>query len=81
MIQQEQLNQAINRFSVAIKHVIKTVPTEHIVNHLANTSQQELQQMLSACEQLEEYEMCTPISKALAQKRNLTNSKQQLVAA
>lgn len=71
MVQQEKLNKAINRFSDAIKHVIRTVPTEHIINHLAKTSHIELQQMLVACEQLEEYEMCVPISKALAKSKQL----------
>jgi hypothetical protein len=71
VIHQEQLTEAIKRFSLAIKHVIQTVPKELIVNHLANTPHDELQQMLITCEQLEEYEMCEPISKALAQKKQL----------
>ena len=62
------LNEAIDRFSAAISDVIKTVPQEHIIDHLKKTHSEELQQMLEVCEQLEQYELCNFILKALQQK-------------
>lgn len=61
------LTEAVDRFSTAVKHAIKALPQDSIVNYLANTDI-DLQEILGVAEQMEEYEFCGVIVKALQQK-------------
>ena len=66
-----RLNQALDKFAMAVKLVMKTQSKAHIVDHFAKTPPDELQQILSVCEQLEEYEICDILATAMKQKQQL----------
>lgn len=65
-----RLGVAVDRFSIAIKHAMGALPKESLVEYFAGTSDIDLEEILNVSEQMEEYELCDVIARALKQ-RNL----------
>ncbi|HEY1025377.1 MAG TPA: hypothetical protein VGE26_09455 [Sphingobacteriaceae bacterium] len=62
------LTEAVDRFSTAVQYAIKALPQESIVNYLASTDI-DLHEVLGVAEQMEQYEFCSVIVKAIQQKQ------------
>lgn len=65
-----RLGEAVERFSIAIKHAVGVLPKESLVQYFAYTPDINLQEILNVSEQMEEYELCDVIAQAQKQ-RNL----------
>ncbi|HEY0666751.1 MAG TPA: hypothetical protein VGD22_01165 [Sphingobacteriaceae bacterium] len=63
-----RLGEAVERFSIAIKHAIGVLPKESLVAYFASTQDINLQEILSVSEQMEEYELCDVIARAQKQR-------------
>ena len=63
-----RLGEAVERFSIAIKHAIGVLPKESLVAYFASTQDINLQEILSISEQMEEYELCDVIARAQKQR-------------
>lgn len=72
-----KLGIATDRFSVAIKHALGALPKESIIEYFASTSDIDLEEILSISEQMEEYELCDVIAKALKQRNLFCHSRLQ----
>lgn len=64
----QRLDEALQRFTAAVKHVLETEPKEQVIEHFLQSSPTELQQILKVCEQIEEYEICAVLFKALKEQ-------------
>lgn len=62
------LGEAVNRFSSAVQMAIKQLPQESIITYLTSAGI-DLEEILQVSEQMEEYEFCSVIAKALEQQR------------
>jgi hypothetical protein len=62
------LGEAVNRFSSAVQMAIKQLPQESIIQCLTSAGI-DLEEILQVSEQMEEYEFCSVIAKALEQQR------------
>lgn len=65
---------AIDRFSIAIKHAIRVLPKESIIEYFAASSGINLEEILTVSEQMEEYELCDVLARALKQRNRLSHS-------
>lgn len=63
-----RLGEAVERFSIAIKHAIGALPKESLVAYFASTQDINLQEILIVSEQMEEYELCDVIARAQKQR-------------
>lgn len=68
-----RLGEAVERFSIAIKHAIGVLPKESLVAYFASTQDINLQEILSVSEQMEEYELCDVIARAQKQRISYRN--------
>jgi hypothetical protein len=62
------LGEAVNRFSSAVQMAIRSLPAENIVAYLTSAGI-DLEEILQVSEQMEEYEFCSVIVKALDQQK------------
>ena len=61
----QSITKILTRYSGAIQTAKKTVSDENIVDYLSKMPEKELNEMLTVCEHMEEYEFCSQIYRAL----------------
>jgi hypothetical protein len=76
----QSLTKILTRYSGAIQTAKKTVSDENIIDYLSKLPQSELQEMLTVCEHMEEYEFCAQIFRAL-QIAGFSHTKEEKVLA
>jgi hypothetical protein len=65
MMSYNRLGDAVERFSIAIKHAMGSLPKESLIQYFATSSGINLEEILNISEQMEEYELCDIILQAL----------------
>jgi hypothetical protein len=64
MMSYNTLGDAVDRFSVAIKHAMGALPKETLIQYFATSPGMNLDEILNISEQMEEYELCDIICQA-----------------
>ena len=71
----QRLFRAVNQFTPAVKNLMDNQTEEKVIAHFARSPMKELVQILDVCEQLEEYEICHIVSRAIKHKELTVNQE------
>ena len=76
----QRLTKAVNHFTTAVKKLMEDQTEERVIAHFAKSPPKELFQILDVCEQLEEYEICHIVSRAIKSQEDAIKLKEQVAA-
>ena len=76
----QRLTRAVNHFTTAVKKLMEDQSEEKVIAHFAKSSSKELFQILDVCEQLEEYEICHIVSRAIKIQEETIKLKEEVAA-